>query len=242
MFSSCTAELTTSPALSLKSQQQWLTVLYLNHANWARLEPEIEARVAQAPKFFDEAALLVDCSALFSTDSHPASVPTFLADLKSFFLKKPLLNWVGLRGLPEQWVAEAKHLHIPIWALGARSPTESAKREAASSASNRLVVHAVRSGQRIAAEEGDLVILGTVNPGAEVLARGHIHVYGTLRGKALAGMHGDETACIFAQQLEAELVCIAGVYQLSDHLPSTHWRKPAGIRLEDKHLTFFSLK
>lgn len=78
--------------------------------------------------------------------------------------------------------------------------------------STRIHEGAVRGGQQILCETGDLIILGSVNPGAEVLASGHVHVYGKLLGRALAGIHGDQQARIFAYQLNAELLAIAGCY------------------------------
>ena len=77
-----------------------------------------------------------------------------------------------------------------------------------------LVTQPVRSGQQVYASEGDLVILSSVSPGAELLADGNIHVYGPLRGRALAGLNGDTQARIFCQKLEADLVSIAGQYRL----------------------------
>lgn len=82
----------------------------------------------------------------------------------------------------------------------------------------RIVHQPVRSGQQIYARGGDLVILSSVSPGAEILADGNIHVYGTLRGRALAGVNGDEKARILCRSLEAELVSIAGWYKVSDEL------------------------
>lgn len=79
-----------------------------------------------------------------------------------------------------------------------------------------LVTDPVRSGQRIFADRGDLVVIASVSPGAELMARGNIHVYGPLRGRALAGIYGDKAARIFCQGLEAELIAIAGLYQISD--------------------------
>jgi len=81
----------------------------------------------------------------------------------------------------------------------------------------RTLVHqgAVRSGQQLINEKGDLVVMGSVNPGAEVLASGQVHVYGAIRGRALAGIQGDRQARIFTLRLEAELVAIAGSYQTS---------------------------
>jgi septum site-determining protein MinC len=79
-----------------------------------------------------------------------------------------------------------------------------------------IVTEPVRSGQRIVAERGDLVVIASVSPGAELIARGNIHVYGPLRGRALAGVNGNNAARIFCQSLEAELIAIAGIYQPSD--------------------------
>lgn len=80
----------------------------------------------------------------------------------------------------------------------------------------RLITEPVRSGQRIFAETGDLVIVGPVGSGAEVIARGNVHIYGALRGRALAGANGDVKARIFCHSFEAELVAIGGVYRTSE--------------------------
>jgi len=95
----------------------------------------------------------------------------------------------------------------------------------------------LRSGQQIYAKGRDLVVLAMVNPGAEVMADGHIHVYAPLRGKAIAGAKGDTSARIFALSLEAELIAIAGVYRTSDTpLPDQVLGKAAQVRLEDDRL------
>src|SRR5690606_7669033 len=72
----------------------------------------------------------------------------------------------------------------------------------------------LRSGQRIYARDTDLIVIGVVSQGAEVIADGNIHVYSPLRGKAMAGARGDTSARIFATQLDPELVAIAGVYRV----------------------------
>jgi septum site-determining protein MinC len=83
---------------------------------------------------------------------------------------------------------------------------------------NRLVTSPVRSGQTVFAEGGDLIVVGPVSSGAELIAAGSIHVYGHLRGRASAGAFGDETARIFCQSLDPELLSIAGLYQTSEAL------------------------
>jgi septum site-determining protein MinC len=91
----------------------------------------------------------------------------------------------------------------------------------------------VRSGQTIYAHGTDLVILAPVNSGAEVIADGHVHIYSTLRGRAVAGNLGMPDARIFCQKMEAELVAISGAYLLADDLPPEHNGKPAQVYLED---------
>lgn len=83
---------------------------------------------------------------------------------------------------------------------------------------NLLVTEPVRSGQVVVAERGDLTVIGSVSSGAELVASGNIHVYGTLRGRAFAGVYGDETARIFCQRQEAELLAIAGIYRTSESI------------------------
>ena len=75
----------------------------------------------------------------------------------------------------------------------------------------------LRSGQQVYAKGRDLIVLAMVNPGAEVLADGHIHVYAPLRGKAIAGAKGFAGARIFAQSMDPELISIAGVYRTSEN-------------------------
>jgi septum site-determining protein MinC len=99
----------------------------------------------------------------------------------------------------------------------------------------------IRSGQQIYAKNGDLVILSQTSAGSEVMADGSIHVYGPLRGRVLAGVKGDKKARIFCRSLEAELIVIAGCYQLLDESDTELKGKPAMIHLEDEKLIIESL-
>ena len=95
----------------------------------------------------------------------------------------------------------------------------------------------MRSGQQVYARGRDLVLLAMVNPGAEVIADGHIHVYAPLRGRAIAGARGNTEARIFSTCLEPQLVSIAGIYRTSETaLPDTVRGKPAQIRLAGDEL------
>lgn len=107
---------------------------------------------------------------------------------------------------------------------GTETAMQGGKAESASSrpAPSLMVTDPVRSGQTLVCD-GDITIVGSVASGAEVIAAGSVHVYGTLRGRVMAGSAGDESARIFCRKLEAELVAIAGYYQTSEDLdPGLH--------------------
>ena len=82
----------------------------------------------------------------------------------------------------------------------------------------RIVADPIRSGQQVYADGGDLIVLTSVSPGAEVIADGCVHVYGKLSGRAIAGARGDESARVFCRKLEAELIAIAGIYAVADQI------------------------
>src|SRR5438132_659582 len=137
-----------------------------------------------------------------------------IANLPQFFQDAPVV--LDLGAMPRGG------LELPPGA-----PTAAANRP------SMVVRHPVRSGQVIYAERADLVVLGPVNPGGEVLADGHIHLYGTLRGRAIAGAQGYAGAQIFCQKLEAELVAVGGAYVLSDDIPADRRGRPSQILLAD---------
>ena len=88
------------------------------------------------------------------------------------------------------------------------------------------------------AADGDLIIMASVSAGAEILADGNIHVYGTLRGRALAGVKGNINARIFCHSLEAELVSVAGQYKISEDMDKSQLKKPTQIYLDNDTLCF----
>lgn len=110
------------------------------------------------------------------------------------------------------------------------------------SAGSLLVTEPVRSGQRIFADRGDLVVLAPVSSGAELIAVGNIHVYGPLRGRALAGLNGNRAARIFCQSLEAELIAIAGLYHTSEDLPAAVRNRRVQVFLRDDALLIEPLR
>jgi septum site-determining protein MinC len=133
----------------------------------------------------------------------------------------------AVRALTEGTAAEA----------AAPPKTTAAMAEAPPRAAARLVTQPVRSGTQIYARGTDLVVTAAVSPGAELVADGNIHVYGVLRGRALAGASGDVEARIFCSRLEAELVSIAGRYLVSEQLPAEQHGSRVQIALVDDQLT-----
>ncbi len=107
---------------------------------------------------------------------------------------------------------------------------------AATPAATRLITTPVRSGQTVVADDGDLVVIGSVASGAELIARGNVHVYGALRGRAMAGAHGDQTARIFCQSLDAELLAVAGLYRTSENLEHEVRKRSVQVFLQDDRL------
>jgi septum site-determining protein MinC len=122
-------------------------------------------------------------------------------------------------------------------ATPARSPAEG------QAAPTRVIDRPLRSGQRVYARGGDLVVLGLVSHGAEVIADGNIHIYGPLRGRAIAGANGDADARIFATAMEPELISIAGTYRTTDKpLADDVLGKPAQVRLDGDRMLIEPLK
>lgn len=105
----------------------------------------------------------------------------------------------------------------------------------------KIVTQPVRSGQQIYAKHQDLIVVSSVSPGAELIADGHIHVYGALKGRALAGVRGNKAARIFCQSLEAELISIAGHYWVNEEAKKPSSRKGTQIYLQEDHLCIVEL-
>ncbi len=101
---------------------------------------------------------------------------------------------------------------------------------------NLLITRPIRSGQTVVAEHGDLTIIGPVSSGAELIASGNIHIYGSMRGRAMAGAHGDTSARIFCQSLHAELLAIAGLYRTSDNMGDAALGTQVQVFLRDEQL------
>ncbi len=136
-------------------------------------------------------------------------------------------RWAGLPDLrqkPQDREDGGKLLEIPDDKLPA---------PAVPAVTSLLIDRPVRSGQSIIFEEGDVTIIGPVSSGAEVIAGGSIHIYGALRGRAIAGLRAGANARIFCHKFGAELVAIDGVYDTPESWSAAFTNRPAQVRLED---------
>ncbi|HMM44364.1 MAG TPA: septum site-determining protein MinC [Candidatus Macondimonas sp.] len=211
----------------LKGSGFTFTVLKIFDADIARLGAEVARRIDQAPEFFRGASVIVDVQAVAKDAWHLPELITMLRDLE--------LVPIAIRGAGSAREDEVRAMGLGI--LGeSRAPAIEAKPEVVEKpATARLVTEPVRSGQQIYAK-GDLIVVGAVSHGAELLAEGNIHVYGPLRGRALAGLRDNRSARIFCRSLEAELISIAGYYRLAEDLEPAQRGHPVQIHLDGENL------
>lgn len=212
-----------------------LSILQLRDADLKRFQHDLELKVAGAPKFFYNTPIVIDLSQLESDIK--------ALDLKGVceILKRYSFLPVGVRGgLKLAELASTAGLAV----LGDDKPIRTAKAEpqkkqvTITQPDNLVIEQVVRSGQQIYARDGDLIVIAAVSHGAEILADGNIHIYGSLRGRALAGVNDNSNARIFCDKMEAELVSIAGHYKLSDDIPRHVYGKRCAVRLVNGLLEF----
>ncbi|WDE01027.1 septum site-determining protein MinC [Thalassomonas actiniarum] len=230
-----------------------LSVLHLKTIELSDICRDLEAKIAQAPDFFHLVPLAVNIDQVNSDSEIDYQAIKNLVELLNF-------NFVGFTGV----VAAEQKQHIRELGLSFINAVKTAPRKAApakvektagadnAAASDKTeetpaqVPHTsvfsdkvhrgqVRSGQQLYAKDQNLVIIGSVSAGAEVIADGNIHIYGALRGRAIAGAKGHHQAQIYCQNLEAELVSINGNYWLSESMEQD-WGYPAYIYLTDTEL------
>jgi len=221
----------------LKGSSFTLTTLQLLTLDYETLHSQLGYKVGQAPKFFNHTPVVLDIQKV-------ASIPVEIDFIKLLnIIRQHGLIPVGLRGGNPDQQSRALALGLavlPERGVGAQHaapeavPPQPVVNELSSN--TKLITQPVRSGQQIYARGGDLIVMSSVGAGAEIIADGHIHVYGTLRGRALAGVNGFNEARIFCNCLEAELVSVAGQYCVNDDLRNSHWGKSVSINLEGDHL------
>ena len=251
------------PAGELKIGQVGIANLRIRVLDIPALAEEMRQRVARAPKMFARGAVIIDfgglaqlpaaadARALIDALREAGALPVALAygssenDALAAELGLPLLAKFRAQyeraGESEADIAPPPR---PRAAAAAPEPAKAAPAPAAPRADGEpglMQVASVRSGQQLYAEQRDLTVVGTVGAGAEVIADGSIHIYGALRGRALAGAQGMENARIFCREFHAELVAIAGTYMVADDFPRDLVGKAVQIRLEKGKLDISAL-
>lgn len=226
-----------SPVLEFKSSTFSVPILVLASNDIVIIEQQLQEKIHLAPEFFKNSPLAFDLQEL---NKHDLDID--VTELINVIRKLGLLP-IGIRGGTTQQNQQALKLGVPVHSghsttasSGTQQKTpEPAPELQAIAATTTLITHPVRSGQRIYAS-GDLVILAQVSAGAEILAEGNIHVYGSLRGRALAGVQGNTEARIFCSDLQAELISIAGNYKVSEDLNGAVLNQAVQIYLQNHTL------
>jgi septum site-determining protein MinC len=189
---------------------------------------EVDATLARSPGFFVGKPVVLDLSAVELSQS---AIAHLLGSLEQRHIRV-----LGIEGVDADRLTSS----MPPLLTGGR-PTVlvqnepkkvEAKPEAKPKPNSLLLESPVRSGQSIVFTEGDVTVLGSVGSGAEIVAGGSIHIYGTLRGRAMAGVNGNSAARIYCQKIEAELLAIDGYYQTAEEIDATLRNRPAQAWLE----------
>ena len=251
----------------LKIGQVGIANLRIRTLDVERLTREMHDRVARAPKLFGRAAVILDFGGL-SQMPDVATAKALLDGLRSAGVLPVALAYGTTEtellsqqlGLPLLAKFRAQYERAELDAVPAAPPPpapapapEPARRARAATPAavpaapakapqpGRMQTSNVRSGQQLYAENCDLTVMATVGAGAEVIADGSIHIYGTLRGRALAGAQGNTTARIFCREFHAELVAIAGHYKVLDDVPDTLRGKAVQVWLEQDQIKIAAL-
>ena len=192
----------------------------------------LDAQMERSPNFFDARPVVVDLGGI---PREQEGVGAFLQ-----LLEQRGIRIIGTEGAHPAWAGiERWGRPLPSASKPARDieAPEPAKHGSDSPDVAALVIdQPVRSGQSVVFERGDITVLGSVGSGAEVMAGGSVHIYGTLRGRAIAGMSGNPGARVFCNKLQAELLAIDGVYQTADDMPPGMLGKSVQVRLDGEQL------
>jgi septum site-determining protein MinC len=185
---------------------------------------EIDATLARSPSFFVGKPVVLDLSAV---DLSQAAIAHLIASLEQRNIRV-----LGIEGVEAACLTAS----MPPLLTGGRpcglTLDEPKKPEIKPKPMSLLLESPVRSGQSVIFTEGDVTVLGSVGSGAEIVAGGSIHIYGTLRGRAMAGVNGNSAARIYCQKIEAELLAIDGYYQTAEEIDASLRNRPAQAWLE----------
>jgi septum site-determining protein MinC len=234
--------LPTERAVDIRFGQMGLAQVRIRTTDTGIILDELTGRVVTAPQFFDRTAVCLDLSALAHEPEAAELRAVFDAIRRAGMLAIGLAN--GTAGVEEL----ARTLDVPVLtpfrpqskpAPVVKAVEVAKAAEPAENFAPTLMQHQpVRSGQRIYARNRDLIVTATVGAGAEVMADGCVHIYGSLRGRAMAGVLGDLAARVFCQEFNAELVSIAGVFRVFETIPAELAGKPVQAWLSGDDLHF----
>ena len=233
---------TDAPQFELKAATFTFPVLKLLGTDMDAVARQLTEKVEQAADFFHNAPVVVDLNEVAAVDAH-VEFPLLVGLMRGHGMVP-----VGVRGGTMVQNAAAEAMELAILADGARrqrdkpgqTPSAATVRPVAAEGT-KVIDRPVRSGQRVYAPGGDLILLAQVSSGAEVMADGNIHVYAPLRGRALAGVKGNMDARIFCQNLQAELVSVAGHYRISENIDAQLKGHPVQIHLHERTLHIDSM-
>jgi septum site-determining protein MinC len=184
---------------------------------------DIDATLGRSPGFFVGRPVVLDLSLV---DLSPSAIAHLISSLESRSIRV-----LGLEGVDASKLGPG----LPPLLTGGRQCVlehQEPKPEAKPQPTSLLLESPVRSGQSIVFTEGDVTVLGSVGSGAEIVAGGSIHVYGTLRGRAMAGVNGNSAARIYCQKIEAELLAIDGYYQTAEDIDTRLRDRPVQAWLD----------
>lgn len=229
--------------IELKGSSFTLSVLHIHDAQPEVILQALQDKVSQAPAFLKNAPVVVNVASLDGSVNwkkvQQAVVSSGLRVVGISGCKdEALKREIELAGLPLLTEGKEKNSRSRATPAEVAVPVEPI---VSPITKTRLIDAPVRSGQRIYAPNCDLIITNHVSAGAELIADGNIHVYGMMRGRALAGASGDRDAQIFCTNLAAELVSIAGEYWLSEQIPANYYGKAARLSLASGALSVQSL-
>jgi len=222
---------------------------------------ELHKEIGRAPDFYKNAPVVIDVSPI--ADRQPTNLAEFARRLRQLQLIP-----VGIQNGSDDWNRVATNAGLGLFPAGRPAagqkataeakPAEAQRPEPAPSpdrqttyateprtpvaqVSAKIVTEPVRAGQQIYAKNADLVVLAQVQPGAELMADGNIHIYSNLRGRAHAGVNGNVGARIFCRSMEAQLISIAGIYLVNDEIESQFLGQPVQIGCQDETIVMEKL-
>ncbi len=258
-----------SPSFRLKGGLFPLTLLELASGDLQQLRESLSVKVSEAPAFFEQAPAVLSLETLETdeTELDLAAIQQLCQEFGVIIValrgageelkaQAKSLNLAIMANSRSKSVSQTDTVHKPV----SIEETPAADSKSASQGSTdthpsvdsstaetvmvptKVITTPVRSGQQIYAAGGDLIVLAPVSAGAELLADGNIHVYGAMRGRALAGVKGNTSARVFCQSQEAELISIAGYFKLNEDLRNAHWKQSIQAFLTDETLNIEPLK